>query len=133
MFNKIYGNIGLYQKALDGAWERNKVISNNIANVNTPKFKRKEVLFEDQLKLAIDNKKVDLKTTNIRHIKKARDGFSPIVVTDHTLSHRLDGNNVNIDTESANLAKNTIVYDALTRQITGDFEKIKNVISEGSK
>lgn len=42
-------------------------------------------------------------------------------------------NNVNIDTESANLAKNTIMYNALVSQTIDEFDKIKNVINEGSK
>ena len=54
-------------------------------------------------------------------------------MVDKSTSYRFDGNNVNIETETADLAKNTIMYDALIRQVINEFDKIKNVISEGSK
>lgn len=135
MLNGMYDNINFYGKALNGTWERNKAISHNIANENTPKFKRSVVSFEDQLKASLEknNKKVELNTTHEKHIGKAKDDFRPLTMVDKSMSYRLDGNNVNIDTETADLAKNSIMYDALTKQITGEFEKIKNVIAEGSK
>ena len=128
-----YNNIDFYKKALDGTWKRNKAITHNIANENTPNYKRKIVTFEDQLKQSIKNNKISLRTTNEKHIGISKDSFNPLELEDKSVSYRIDGNNVNIDTESADLAKNTIMYDALTKQITDEFSKIKNVITEGSK
>ncbi|WMM26629.1 flagellar basal body rod protein FlgB [Tissierella sp. MB52-C2] len=133
MFKGMYNNINFYQKALDGTWERNKAISHNIANENTPNYKRKVVAFEEQLTESIKSKKINLAKTHENHIGIGKDTFSPVVTEDKSISYRIDGNNVNIDTESADLAKNTIMYDALVRQIIGEFDKIKNVITEGSK
>ncbi|MBU5254747.1 flagellar basal body rod protein FlgB [Tissierella praeacuta] len=133
MINRIYDNIDFYKKALDGTWERHKAINNNIANDNTPNYKRKFVTFEDQLKQSIENNRISLTKTHVNHINHRTSSFSPIVMEDKSTSYRLDGNNVNIDTETADLAKNTIMYDALTKQVIGEFEKIKNVITEGSK
>jgi flagellar basal-body rod protein FlgB len=133
MINRIYNNIDFYKKALDGTWERHKAISNNIANENTPNYKRKFVTFEDQLKQSIEDNRIGLTKTHVNHISHSTSSFSPIVIEDKSTSYRLDGNNVNIDTETADLAKNTIMYDALTKQVIGEFEKIKNVITEGSK
>lgn len=133
MIKGIYTNIDFYKKALDGTWERNKAITNNIANENTPNYKRKVVSFEKQLKESVKSSRLDLKTTNNKHIKIRQTNFSPIVMEDKSTSNRIDGNNVNIDTENAELAKNTIMYNALIQQITNDFRKIKNVIQEGSK
>ena len=129
----IYNNVNFFSKALDGTWERNKAITHNMANENTPNYKRKLVSFEDQLKQSITNKRVTLKITNERHIDNGTNSFNPKIVTDNTLSYRLDGNNVNIETEAANLAKNSLMYDALIKQVIGEFDKIKNVINEGSK
>ncbi|MBU5426523.1 flagellar basal body rod protein FlgB [Tissierella pigra] len=133
MFKGMYNNVNFYQKALDGTWERHKAISHNMANENTPNYKRKIVTFEDQLKQSINSRKIDLTKTHKNHIDVGRSSFSPMVVEDKSTSYRIDGNNVNIDIESGDLAKNTIMYDALVRQITGEFDKIKNVITEGSK
>lgn len=133
MLNGAYSNINIYKNALNGTWERNKAISNNIANENTPKYKRKVVSFEDQLKDSIKSNQLDLKTTNKKHIKIGTSEFSPIITTDKSTSYRIDGNNVNMDRETGELAKNTIMYNALIEQVTNDFRKIKNVIQEGSK
>lgn len=133
MFNTSYNNIDFYKKALDGTWERNKAITQNIANENTPKYKRKIVSFEDQLKESIQKNRISLETTNEKHIGVSKNNFSPKTIKDPSTSYRIDGNNVNINTESADLAKNTIMYDALIRQVIDEFDKIKNVITEGSK
>ena len=133
MLKGDYSNINFYTKALNGTWERNKAITHNISNENTPNYKRKIVTFEDQLKQSIKKSEINLKTTHDKHIGIAKKNFSPKILMDESVSYRMDGNNVNIDTESADLAKNKIMYDALINQIVGEFDKIKNVITEGSK
>ena len=123
MFRNIYNNIDFFQKALDGTWERDKAIKKNIANVNTPNYKREVVSFEDQLKGKINDRKLRMTTTNEKHIKNVSEDFNPIKTTDNSGAYRIDGNNVDIDVESGNMAKNNIMYDALAMQI----------ITEGSK
>lgn len=133
MLKGIYNNIDFYNKAINGTWERNKAITHNMANVNTPNYKRKTVTFEDQLKKSLETSKVTLKKTHSNHISTGSNGFSPRVLEESGFAHRIDGNNVNIDTEAAELAKNNIMYNALINQVIGEFEKIKTVITEGSK
>ncbi len=133
MLRGINDNVNFYKKALDGTWERHKAITNNIANESTPNYKRKVVTFEDQLSQSMENNKIKLMKTHEKHISHGRGHFEPRIIEDKSTSYRLDGNNVNIDTETANLAKNTIMYDALVKQVIGEFDKIKNVITEGSK
>jgi len=130
---EVFNNIDFYKKALDGISLRNTIISHNIANANTPNYKRKLVVFEDQLKEAIEKRQVPMKTTHEKHISNRKIGFQPKILEDKSLSYRIDGNNVNIDTETAELAKNQIMYNALINQVIGEFDKIKNVITEGSK
>lgn len=133
MLNGSYSNIDFYAKALNGTWERNKAITQNISNENTPNFKRQMVTFEDQLKQSTNKNKIALDKTHDKHIGVVKNEFNPKVLVDKSVSYRMDGNNVNIDTESADLATNKIMYDALINQIVGEFDKIKNVITEGSK
>lgn len=133
MFGNIYGNVDFYKNALDGTWDRHKAISSNISNVNTPDYKRKYTSFEEQLKDKNDERKLKLDTTHSKHIGQKNTNFKPKTLKDRSGSYRVDGNNVDIDVESTNLAKNNIMYDAITRQLSGEFEKIKNVITEGSK
>lgn len=134
MINKAYSTINILGKALDGTWLRNEAISNNMANVNTPGYKRVTVEFENMLKSEISNNQTILKRTNEKHFDiTGKSKFSPVIKGNNSTSARRDGNNVNIDTEMADLAKNTIMYDALVRQVSDEFKKIKNVIEQGGK
>ena len=135
MYGKIYQSADVLKKALDGIWLRNKAISNNITNVNTPGYKRITVEFEDSLRQAIEKNSGKLKTTDKNHIQGMNfdNYYTPRIIQDKNFSYRFDGNNVDIDTEIGDLAKNYIMYEALIKQISDEYEKIKNVISEGSK
>ncbi len=124
----IYNYINVLDKAADAANSRNEILSNNIANVDTPNYKRKDVSFENYLEQALigpeslDNRVADVNT----HLSD----FGGMTYTDHsTLSYRLDGNNVDIDTESAYLAENQIRYNALVEQIGQEFARYKTVLS----
>lgn len=132
--------VSVLEKALSAASLRHKVISNNIANVNTPKFKRSEVSFENQLAAAMNSKNssssTQLARTHERHLPlpvKA-DNFKkiePSVDTITTNSFRVDDNNVDIDSEMAGLAKNNIYYNAVADQISKYFSGIKSAINGG--
>ncbi len=125
--------VQILEKSLAGAGLRQRVISNNIANVNTPGFKRSEVAFEEilQQQLSGGNGKISLNCTNAKHItpQPGNNTVAQRLVSDNTM--RLDGNNVDIDAEMANMAKNTIYYDAVTQQMSRYFSSLKNVIREG--
>lgn len=135
MLKGINDNINLLSKALDGIWLRNKAINHNISNVDTPNYKRVTVDFEDKLREAIYKNESKLNRTHEKHlpVSKKINEIQPYIGVDRGYSYRFDKNNVNIDTESANLAKNTIMYNAVINQVINEFDKIKNVINEGSK
>lgn len=135
MLRQIDNNINILNKALDGIWLRDKAINHNISNVNTPNYKRLTVSFEEQLRQAMTNSETRLNRTHSKHIPISTklDEVNPKINVDKNYSYRFDKNNVNIDRESADLAKNTIMYNAVINQIINEFDKIKNVISEGSK
>ena len=121
MLDRILNSKKVTHKSLDAVWLRNEAISQNIANIDTPGYKRKSVSFEEHLAQAMkrkDFKKSDVDGINIR-----------VTEENKNLSVRLDGNNVDIDMEMAELAKNTIKYNAMT-QLAG-YSKIKMVIKEG--
>ncbi|MGI6586789.1 MAG: flagellar basal body rod protein FlgB [Gracilibacteraceae bacterium] len=132
MINKIDGKTIMLEKALDAAWMRNEAISNNIANVNTPGFKKYYVRFEEylndaQAKFQISGAKKDEKFLPIG--KDRVISANPEIVQENFTSMRRDGNNVDIDVEMAELAKNTIKYNALIAQISKEFSKIKLAIN----
>lgn len=131
--DKIMKSVNFLSNALNGLWLRNEVISHNISNANTPNYKKLTVNFEDTLKKALNEKGSNLKTTHEKHISNsiAIDSVQPNITVEDKYSYRIDGNSVDIDVESANLAKNAIMYNAVLNQIIGEFNKLKNVINEG--
>jgi flagellar basal-body rod protein FlgB len=125
----------LLRKSLDASTERGRVIAHNIANVNTKGFKASKVIFEDKLNDILKNESIGLKTTNERHIDDGStlETLNYSVEKDKTTSMRLDGNNVDIDNEMANLAANTILYNALISQVNSRIAMRRYVISEGRR
>ena len=130
MFNTgVYDYINVLGKAANASWLRNEVINNNIANVNTPNYKRQDVSFDDTL--AIELKKTG--TTQVDLDKRVANADSTRlegkIYTDATnYSYRIDGNNVDIDTENVELASNEIKYNGLVSSVNAEFARLKSVI-----
>lgn len=123
---------GLLKSALNASQLRQKTISNNIANVNTPNYKANRVVFEEKLQRAIDGTSVNLKATHVNHFGTSEQTVEPKVVKDQSTSMRNDGNNVDIDVEMSNVAANQILYNTLVQQIDGKISTLRYIISEGS-
>lgn len=124
----IYNYINVLDKAADAANTRNEIIANNIANVDTPNYKRKDVSFENYLEQALIGG--EILDERVADINSHLSDFGGITYTDNsTLSYRLDGNNVDIDTENAYLAENQIRYNALVEQIGQEFARYKTVLT----
>ncbi|MGE5614477.1 MAG: flagellar basal body rod protein FlgB [Bacillota bacterium] len=137
MFEKLTGSLRLREKALDAAWLRNEVIAHNIANVDTPGFKKSTVEFEEHLENALGSGSFKGFTTDSRHIKIGSGDADSVKIrvtkNYRNLSTRLDGNNVDIDSEMASLAKNNIRYNTLVQSISSGYQRLLSVISEGRK
>lgn len=118
MIDKILESKNIVHKALDVAWVRNQTISENIANVDTPNYKRKTVSFEEQLHQEMS--KSDFENSDVKNID------IKVAEENTNFSYRLDGNNVDIDTESVALAENSIRYNALMQ--SAGYSNIKLVL-----
>ena len=104
------------------------VIGNNIANVNTPGYKRKDLDFEGVLKQELGRCKHTSLDTKIDNLHM--DHLNPSVYTDlSNYSYRLDGNNVDIDVEEVEYASEQIRYQGITAGINNEFNRMKTVIS----
>lgn len=124
--SNIYDYVNVLDKAADASWMRQETISNNIANVNTPGYKRQDVAFEDSLQEAISNSRYRSTDEKVANLSKA--DLRIRSYTDSSgFSYRLDGNNVDIDTENAALARNQLKYNALVDSINHEFSMIKAV------
>lgn len=126
--------IRMLERAMDGAALRQKVIANNIANVNTPDFKRSDVQFESILARNLPDG-ARMAATHPCHLPLASGepgNVRPRLVADRTTSMRNDGNNVDIDAEMAKMVKNYLYFEAVTRQAAAFFERLRTAIRGGS-
>lgn len=125
--SNVYNFVNVLDKAADASWIRNEVISNNIANVDTPNYKRKDVEFESYLIANLEGANSASLGNVVSNIEL--DGLNATTYTDSTvLSYRLDGNNVDIDTENVELASNQLKYQALVSSISTEFSMIKSAM-----
>ncbi|HHT9137608.1 MAG TPA: flagellar basal body rod protein FlgB [Candidatus Wunengus sp. YC60] len=114
----------LLEKMLDVSSVKHKVIANNIANVNTPGYKKMDVTFADQLEKALNEASPN-----------KFDALQPKIVIskeDTSGAVRNDGNNVDMDKEVSALVKNTLSYSIYTQLLAKKYEVVKSAI-EGSR
>jgi len=127
----------LLEKGLDVESLRRKVIANNVANVDVPHFKRSEVNFESELRRVLMEKKdpdnrYPAKLTDKRHIPfyipREIDSVQPKINLDYNTTARNDGNNVDIEKEIVDSAKNQLRYNAYITMLNNNYRNLKNVM-----
>ena len=111
--------VGL-ERAMSGSALRQQVIANNIANANTPNFKASDVDFHAALAQAFAGQ------PTVDQIGAT--DFS--VETDSASTGRLDGNNVDIDQQMANLSENTLDYQSLESVMASRISILKTAIGQ---
>ncbi len=122
-----YSYINVLNKAADASWLREQTIANNLANVDTPGYKRKDVDFQSVLRQELGNMKyttLDEKVYNadLSHLNAST------YIDAINYSYRIDKNNVDVDTENVELASEKIRYDALTDSMTQEFSRLRSVM-----
>lgn len=118
--------INVLDKAADASWLRETAITNNIANIDTPGYKRQDVDFQSVLKKELGMSKYTSLDKKIRGLNGDLSGLTVSTYTDSAnYSYRLDGNNVDVDTENVELASEQIRYEALTSSINSQFSCMK--------
>lgn len=125
--SNAFSYINVLDRAADASWTRESAIANNVANVDTPGYKRQDVAFEDILKR-------ELKSSKYNTLQKAVDQVSldkleGQVYTDYaSYSYRLDGNNVDIDTENVELASEQLRYLTLTKATSEELTRMSTAM-----
>ena len=119
--------INVLDRAADAAWQRNEAISNNIANVDTPGYKRQDVAFESVLQQALGNNRYESMDDKVVNVNLSRlRGRAYVDYANY--SYRLDGNNVDIENENVMLAENQLKYQGLISSINQEFTNLKTVM-----
>lgn len=125
VLSNAYNYVNVLGKAADASWTRNDILANNIANADTPGFKRKDVQFETYLKNAVAG--TDSLNETVANIDLNE--LNCITYTDQAnLSYRYDGNNVDINTENVELAKNQLKYYTLMNSMSQEFSRLKSAL-----
>lgn len=125
--SNAFDYMNVLNKAASASWEREQLISNNIANADTPGYKRRDLDFESTLESELGKSKyvsLDDKVANIHmdHLNEKT------YIDNASYSYRLDGNNVDPEQENVELASETIRYLGLTNSISQEISRYKTVI-----
>ena len=129
MNSGAFGYVDVLKTAADASWLREEVLTNNIANVDTPNYKRQDVEFTTYLKSALEQADTPASTLTQKVNEANLSGITTRTYTENTtLSYRMDGNNVDLSTENAELAAEQINYNALIDSMNNEFTRMKAVL-----
>ncbi len=124
--SNVFDYVNVLDKASDAAWTRNEIIANNIANVDTPGYKRQDLNFEDELERALGHNRYKTMDEKVANLKNKH--LEARVVNDYSgFSYRTDKNNVDIDTENVMLAANQLKYQGLMSGLKHEFSNLTMV------
>ena len=125
----VFDYTNILDKAADASWMRENVITNNIANIDTPGYKRQDVDFESVLQKALGKTKYSSLEKKVRELNQDLGKRTTTSYTDAAkYSYRLDRNNVDENTENAELASESLRYQLLTTAITNNFSRMQTVL-----
>ena len=129
MSTGAFGYVNLLKSAADASWTREEVLTNNIANVDTPNYKRQDVEFSSFLANALQRSGKSTSSLTQRVNNVDYKDISIRTYTDNsTLSYRTDGNNVDLSTENVELASEQINYNDLIDSMNNEFSRFKSVL-----
>ena len=124
------------EKDLQGLAKRLESTSQNIANMNTPRYARREVSFEDQLKEVIDApSRLPLRRTTEKHMSNVTADIGAVSPAERSVGYelyRLDLNNVDPETEMARLAETRMTYQAMSRVLGRKIAMYRRAIGGGA-
>ena len=129
MSTGAFGYVNLLKSAADASWTREEVLTNNIANVDTPNYKRQDDEFSSNLANALQRSGKNSASLTQRVNNVNYNDLAIRTYTDNsTLSYRTDGNNVDLSTENVELASEQINYNALIDSMNNEFSRFKAVL-----
>jgi len=133
--NSFGKTLDIIHRELDVSQMRRSVIANNIANADTPGFKRSTLNFESMLSYALSTEKrprFQTAITNVRHIPFYRPmdyrEVLPRRVLDFTTTAKNNGNNVDIEQESIDAMNNQLLYQLLVQSVSEQFARVQSVL-----
>ncbi len=127
MFDRTVGGLN---KAMDLSWRRNQVVTANIANAETPKYRAAELQFGQELEKAFSTKGDQmLVKTDSKHLELSNESAAKISI-DYSGITKADGNNVDIDHQMASLAQNSSDYASAAQLMRHKISLAKTAIRD---
>lgn len=127
--SNAFAYVDLLTASANYSWKRNEVISSNIANVDTPGYKRQDVSFESVLSAAVAKGSSTSQSLTKVVSEINYDHVRPTIYTDNSnLSYRIDKNNVDIDTEQIELASNQLYYEGVIDGMKQEFSRFQTAM-----
>ena len=122
-------------EGLDYSTAKNRAISSNIANIETPGYKAFKVVMDEKMRAAGSINPSVLTKTHPSHLTGSKSNLSDniSISRDKSTTMRQDGNNVDLEHELAEMSANSIYYTAVSRFMSKSFSGLKSVISEGRR
>ncbi len=136
IFTGSFGkNLDILKRSMDAALVRREVIADNIANSDTPNFKRSVVTFESELERALRSERTvqfPMLLTDTRHINPGEPidyrTVQPRRVLDYLTTSKNNGNNVDIEEEGVNALQNQLLYETMTQAVSAEFARVNLVL-----
>ncbi|MFE4810935.1 flagellar basal body rod protein FlgB [Peribacillus simplex] len=119
------------ENALNYSNVKQKVISQNIANSDTPNYKAKEVNKTQSFKAELESSLESYRTDELHFTFKSEGNHASQIVTQKNVRYNNNGNSVDVDKEMTELAANQIYYNAVADRLSGKFQSLQNVIRGG--
>jgi len=116
------------ERAMDRSALRSQLLAHNIANVNTPNYKRLDLKFEDFLNDSTQTA-LPLRVTNQKHLTQATSvTYAPQIIQEKNTSNRADHNNVDPDYEMVQVSENSLYFQALTTSWKKQMTRVRQAI-----
>ena len=124
--SNAFSYINVLDRTADASWLRQTMIANNLANVDTPTYKRQDIEFKSVLEHQMKRTAMKIQDNSVDRITKHMDlsKLNGVKYTDYAgFSYRIDKNNVDVDTENVELASESLNYSTLTTAISSEFSR----------
>ncbi len=118
------------ERSMDASVLRGQLISHNIANVNTPNYKRLDIDFASALAEAMPPVTTELVRTSPRHLTgvKPPENVPFQIVQENKTSSREDGNNVDVEFEMTQVTENSLHFQAVAQSWKQQMSRLKMAI-----
>lgn len=132
--NRLMGKtVALLSHALDYRSANHSTIAGNLANVDTPGYRPQELLFDQELRRAVDKEGISMAKTDEKHLPRSGDIFTGkgSYVLEKQEADFAESDRLNIDKEMAKMVQNNLLYEIAAKLLAKKFDGLRGAIEGG--